>query len=115
MCLGVCLSSYGMKSEFPVVHDSERGSRTNALTIGRLAFLEALGSKASGTYAQWHERPAKKSVGHFKQGILKNNSTEGKVMHRVSHYGSAQRSAPEPTWSKSLTPGVRHHETKEIN
>lgn len=70
MCLGVCLSSYGMKSMFPVVHDSERGSRTNALTIGRLAFLEALGSKASRTYAEWHERPAKRSVGHFKQGFF---------------------------------------------
>src|SRR5260221_8133196 len=77
MCLGVCLSSYGMKSEFPVVHDSERGSRTNALTIGRLAFLEALGSKASGTYAEWHERPAKRSVGHFKQGSLFKNFNRG--------------------------------------
>ena len=69
MCLDVRSSSYGMKPVSPIVHDSQRGSRTNALTIGRLAFLEALGSKASGTYAEWHDRPTMRSAGHFKQGF----------------------------------------------
>ena len=39
----------------------------NVLTSDRLAFLGALGSRASGTYVEWHERPTKRSAGHFKQ------------------------------------------------
>ena len=40
-------------------------------------------------------------------------------MHRVSHYGSAQRSASKTTWSKSLAPTVRcatpRNETKRTD
>jgi hypothetical protein len=41
-----------------------RGAKKCVLTIRRLAYLGAQGNKASETYAEWRERPSKKSVGH---------------------------------------------------
>ena len=48
----------------------------NVLTSDRLAFLGALGSRASGTYVEWHERPTKRSAGHFKQVFFFNKVRE---------------------------------------
>ena len=52
-----------------------RGKKS-VLTIGRLAYLRAQGNKASETYAEWRERPSKRSAGHCEPDL-----GSGKIRH----------------------------------
>lgn len=100
MCLGVCSSSYPCVSR---CSQTQRGWQINVLTNDRLAFLGALGSKASRIYAEWHERPTKRFAGHFKASVSKGIITAMLIVahimevHSVLHQKNnshSQKSSP---------------------
>ena len=80
----------------------------NELTIGRLACLGAQGNKASGTYAEWRERPSKKSVDHCKPDL--GSGKDPSLPHHRSHYGGAQGSVFESVHMVKYSHLPRDHE-----